>query len=90
MIDDADIEHVAGGCEALGEPAILRRWHWVAPSETYAVTAYVLHLNGIVRAKASLDAKTLPRVRMPNRDGFVGDPRPDLPAHTPDSTGRRR
>ena len=56
--------------------------------ETYAVTAYVLHLNGILRAKASLDAKTLPRVRMPNRHGFVGDPRPDLPAHVPDGTGR--
>jgi mono/diheme cytochrome c family protein len=47
--------------------------------QTYAVTAYVLHLNGILRANAATDAKTLPRVRMPNRNGFVGDPRPDVP-----------
>jgi cytochrome c len=46
--------------------------------EVYAVTAYVLHLNGIVGADAVLDAATLPAVRMPNRDGFVADPRPDV------------
>jgi mono/diheme cytochrome c family protein len=47
------------------------------PTEVYAVTAYLLHLNGIVSADAVLDAHSLPAVRMPNRDGFVGDPRPD-------------
>ena len=47
------------------------------PDEVYAVTAYLLHLNGIVPADAVLDAKTLPQVRMPNRDGFVADARPD-------------
>ena len=45
--------------------------------EVYAVTAYLLHLNGIVPADAVLDARTLPQVRMPNRDGFVADARPD-------------
>jgi mono/diheme cytochrome c family protein len=39
--------------------------------EVYAVTAYVLHLNGIIGEDQTLDAKTLPAVRMPNRDGFV-------------------
>jgi len=38
--------------------------------QVYAVTAYVLHLNGIVPADAVLDAHSLPAVRMPNRDGF--------------------
>lgn len=38
--------------------------------EVYAVTAYTLHLNGIVAADAVLDAGSLARVRMPNRDGF--------------------
>lgn len=38
--------------------------------EVYAVTAYTLHLNGIVRGDAVLDAKSLARIRMPNRDGF--------------------
>jgi cytochrome c len=48
--------------------------------EVYAVTAYVLFLNGIVRESQVLDAKSLPRIRMPNRDGFVDDPRPDVAA----------
>jgi cytochrome c len=46
--------------------------------EVYAVTGYLLHLNGIVPADAVMDARTLPAVRMPNASGFVGDPRPDV------------
>jgi S-disulfanyl-L-cysteine oxidoreductase SoxD len=41
--------------------------------EVYAVSAYILNLNGIVPADAVMDAKTLPQVKMPNRDGFVSD-----------------
>ena len=52
----------------------------LSADETYAVSAYVLHLNGILPADAVLDQATLPKVRMPNRDGFTADPRPDLPA----------
>jgi mono/diheme cytochrome c family protein len=43
----------------------------LSDDEVYAVTAYVLHLNGIVGEGAVLDARALPQVRMPNRDGFV-------------------
>jgi hypothetical protein len=43
------------------------------------VTAFVLNLNGIVPENARLDAHSLPKVRMPNRDGFVPDPRPARP-----------
>jgi len=39
--------------------------------EVYAVTAYLLVLNGILTERDRLDAKTLPRVRMPNKDGFI-------------------
>ena len=39
--------------------------------EVYAVTAYVLYLNGIIAEDHRLDAQTLPAVKMPNRDGFV-------------------
>ncbi|HWF12573.1 MAG TPA: cytochrome c [Candidatus Acidoferrales bacterium] len=39
--------------------------------EVYAVTAYILSIDGIVPGDAVLDAKSLPRVKMPNRDGFV-------------------
>jgi cytochrome c len=46
--------------------------------EVYAVCAYVLFLNGVVPENTVLDATTLPQVRMPNRDGFTGDPRPDV------------
>ncbi|HSF32737.1 MAG TPA: cytochrome c [Candidatus Tectomicrobia bacterium] len=46
--------------------------------QVYAVTAYLLHLNGIIGEQEVMDAKTLPLVKMPNRDGFVPDPRPDV------------
>ena len=39
--------------------------------ETYAVTAYILSLNGIIAEDAVMNAQTLPQVKMPNRDGFV-------------------
>ena len=39
--------------------------------EVYAVTAYILSVDGIVAKDAKLDAESLPKVRMPNRDGFV-------------------
>jgi cytochrome c len=39
--------------------------------EVYAVTAYLLHLNGIIDAKAVMDAQTLPQVQMPNRANFL-------------------
>ncbi|MDR5741332.1 cytochrome c [Caballeronia sp. LZ019] len=48
----------------------------LSADEVYAVSAYVLYLNRIVPEDARLDARSLPRVKMPNRDGFVGDPRP--------------
>jgi cytochrome c len=43
--------------------------------ELYAVSAYILHLNGVVAANDVLDAQSLPKVRMPNRDGFIPFPR---------------
>ncbi|PWT98807.1 MAG: cytochrome C biogenesis protein CcdA [Terriglobia bacterium] len=48
------------------------------PPEVYALVAYLLNLNGIIPANQAMDAKTLPKVKMPNRDGFVPDPRPDV------------
>ena len=46
--------------------------------DVYAVSAYILSLNGLVPADAVLDAKTLAAIKMPNRDDFVPDPRPDV------------
>lgn len=39
--------------------------------ELYGVVAYLLNLNGIIAENDTIDAKTLPQVKMPNRDGFV-------------------
>jgi cytochrome c len=39
--------------------------------ETYAVVAYILQINGVIGESDLIDARTLPAVRMPNRDGFV-------------------
>ena len=54
------------------EPGLLK------PPDVYAVTAYILNINGVIPEDGVMDAKTLPKVRMPNRDGFVADPRPDV------------
>jgi cytochrome c len=42
--------------------------------DTYAVAAYILSLNGILRFDGKLDRTSLPAIKMPNRDGFVPDP----------------
>jgi cytochrome c len=35
------------------------------------VVAYILQLNGVIGENDTIDARTLPKVKMPNRDGFV-------------------
>jgi mono/diheme cytochrome c family protein len=50
----------------------------LTPDQVYAVTAYLLYRNGIIGEQDVMNAKTLPLVQMPNRAGFVPDPRPDL------------
>ena len=45
--------------------------------EVYALCAYILSRADVVGAGATLDAKSLAAVRMPNRDGFIPDPRPE-------------
>ena len=51
----------------------------LTPNQVYAVVAWILYRNGILEETAVMDSQTLPRVRMPNRLGFVADPRPDVP-----------
>jgi cytochrome c len=43
----------------------------LSADETYAVTAYLLAANKIIAETDDMNAKTLPRVTMPNRDGFI-------------------
>ena len=48
--------------------------------EIYSVVGFVLNANGIVGENDEMNATTLPKVKMPNRDGFVPDARPDVKA----------
>lgn len=43
----------------------------LSADQVYAVTAFLLYRNAIIRESDVMDARTLPKVRMPNRDGFV-------------------
>src|SRR5712664_3009596 len=52
----------------------------LAANEVYALSAFLLNLNGLVPANAVMDQNSLPRVQMPNRDGFLIDDRPDTKA----------
>ena len=39
--------------------------------EVYALTAYILSIDGVLPKDTVIEAKTLPAVKMPNREGFV-------------------
>lgn len=45
--------------------------------EVYAVSAYILAEAKIIDPSQPMNAETLPKVEMPNRDGFISDPRPE-------------
>ena len=45
--------------------------------DVYAVSAYILGEAKIIDKSAVMSAETLPKVKMPNRDGFIPDPRPE-------------
>ena len=40
-------------------------------NEVYALTAYILSLNSLIGENDTMDAQTLPKVKMPNRDNFI-------------------
>ena len=52
----------------------------LSDDQVYALAAYILNLNGLVAADAVMDAKSLPKIVMPNRNGFIRDDRPDTKA----------
>jgi cytochrome c len=49
-------------------------------NEVYALSAYILQLNGLIAGDAVMDQNSLAKVQMPNRDGFIIDDRPDTNA----------
>lgn len=55
---------------------IRRAMPWTNPrtlsdDEVYALTAFILAGNKLIPADAVMDAKSLPKVQMPNKDGFI-------------------
>ncbi len=53
----------------------LNREGTLTADEVYALTAYLLYLNDVIAEDEVLDAQSLPKVEMPNRDGWA--PLPD-------------
>ncbi len=51
----------------------------LTPDEIYSVIAWLLYRNQIITEDVVMDARSLPLVEMPNRQGFIPDPRPDVP-----------
>jgi mono/diheme cytochrome c family protein len=64
----------------------------LSADNTYAVTAFLLNRNKIIEADQIMNKVTLPKVNMPNRDGFVPDGRPDIGknASSPDKKNDRK
>ena len=55
--------------------------HTLSADDVYALTAYILNMNDLVPNEFVADRDSLPKVKMPNRDGFIWtDPRPDTAA----------
>jgi len=52
----------------------------LTPDEVYSLVAFLLYRNGIIQESDVMDAKSLPKVEMPNRNGFV----PAVPVYPPD------
>jgi len=50
----------------------------LSTDEIYSVIAWLLFQNQVIAEDAVIDAETLPKVQMPNRNGFIPDPRPDV------------
>ena len=52
----------------------------LTPDEVYAVVAFLLYRNGIIQETDVMDAQSLPKVEMPNRNGFI----PAVPVYPPE------
>lgn len=58
----------------------LQRAGTLKPDEVYALTAFLLYKNNIIGENDVLDAQTMLKVKMPNRDGFIP---PDISQYKP-------
>jgi cytochrome c len=75
------------GVMALRSPYSVTIWDYISrgmplnkegtltPNEVYAITAFLLYKNGVIHSEDEvMDAQTLPKLKMPNRDGFALGP----------------
>jgi hypothetical protein len=46
----------------------------LSPDEVYAITAFLLFKNGVIQEEEVMDQQSLPKVKMPNHDGFALPP----------------
>jgi S-disulfanyl-L-cysteine oxidoreductase SoxD len=53
----------------------------LTPDEVYSLSAFLLYRNDIVKEDDVLDAKSLPKIQMPNRDGFIPENLGDIWEH---------
>ena len=46
----------------------------LSPNEVYALTAFLLYKNDVIKEDEVMDAQSLPKVKMPNQHGFALPP----------------
>jgi len=51
----------------------------LSPNEVYSLTAFILAKSNVIKEDDVLDATSLPKVQMPNRNGFVPARFADIP-----------
>jgi mono/diheme cytochrome c family protein len=51
----------------------------LSANQIYALTAFILYKSNIIQESDVMDAKTLPKVQMPNRNGFIPQRFEDIP-----------
>ena len=85
LVSDRRITDISGGQKTIANfwpyattvfDIIRRAMPWTQPrtltnDEVYALTAYILAQNKLIDEGDVMNAQTLPKVRMPNRDGFI-------------------
>ncbi len=76
----------APGIMALRSPFSVTMWDYISrgmplnregtlsPNEVYSLVAFLLSKNGVIQEDEVMDAQSLPKVKMPNRDGFATPP----------------
>ena len=65
----------------------------LSDDQVYALVAYILGEANVIPKTTVVDAQNLPKIVMPNRNGFVPDPRPEpelLPRSGSSADDRRR